>query len=198
MLVTIDYYRYATGDLYTADATCASALVEAQELLEDALDRQLESAERTETLQIRQRGYVYPHALPITVISATSAATGDLLSGGFALRLTSSPAEFVDLLPIAGHYGDELVREVDVTYTGGYTVSNLPVALRRAIAKLARALVLAPARGGSGPRPAGATSVSLGDASVVFGKTSREPDAVDELVPGLFRTVADYLHLEAR
>jgi hypothetical protein len=153
-LVTIARYRAITGDTAT-DAVTASAAIElAEELLADVLDRELASVERTETLWPTRDGYVWPSCVPITV------ATGYTIDGD-------------GLVGVLGPAWPDITGSVDVTYTGGWvertanpTAPNrLPSYLERDLAFAARALVAPEVA----QYPAGATSVSLGDASVSFG-----------------------------
>ena len=71
MLVTVARYRAITGDNATPAVTVSAKIELAQELLADALDRELEEAERTETLWPTRDGYLWPSCTPITAHSAT-------------------------------------------------------------------------------------------------------------------------------
>lgn len=197
MLVSVSTYQVTTGDTSTAASAASGFLYEAQELLEELLDRQLESAERTETLLVRHRGLVYPRALPVTAISVASDATGDVVHSGFGVRLTSAPEALVTLTDVSStRYDDTAATTADLTYTGGYTSATLPTTLRRAICRVARALTVASGYDGGAATPAGVTSVSLGDASISWGSNRAQvlgaAALLDELVPGLPSTLTGY------
>lgn len=157
MLITIARYRSITGDQATA-ASAVSALIEdAEDLLEEALERGLASTERTEKLVPTRDGYLWPSCTPITV------ATGWTIDG-HGLIGTFGPG-----------WPDQTGR-VEVTYTGGWVertanageANALPAYIERDIAYAAHALGHTSATDGSA-YPAGATSVRLGDAAVTFG-----------------------------
>lgn len=197
MLVSVSVYQVATGDTSTAASAVSANLAEAQELVEEHLDRWLESSERTETLIVRHRGLVYPRAMPVTAVAATSDAAGDIVHSGFGVRLTSSPEQLVALSDLATpRYDDTTATTADLTYTGGYTSATLPATLRRALCRLAYALGQAPTYHGGGTSPAGATSLSLGDASISWGANRARllgaSAVIDELVPGLSDSLTGY------
>lgn len=186
MLVTVDYYRLVTGDEATSDSAASAFLAEAQQLVGEALHRELEYAERTEALTVR-RGRVYPSAVPVAAVAPASATAGTVLCGGFAVGVSSvSPLTWPELEEQGAAYDDVRASyaPASLTYSGGYTSLSLPFTLRRAIARVAGAL----AAGDVSTRPAGATSVSLDGASVSYGPTAAYTGAaaeVERLVPGL-------------
>ncbi len=162
LLVTIERYQAITGN-YDSDSPSISARIEeAQDMLEEALDRGLHAVERTERLVPTRDGWLWPRCVPITV------ATGYTIDGD-GLRGPFGPA-----------WPDETGR-VTVTYTGGWVertanpnaTNRLPVYVERDIAFAAFALAAyEPSDHGQiVPHnfPAGATSVRLGDAAVTFG-----------------------------
>jgi hypothetical protein len=154
-LLTVARYRAITGDIDTANATVSALIDEAEELLADALERPLESAERTERLWPDRNGMLWPRATPIT-------DPGGFTQDGLGLKRWPFPNVFTA--------GD---GAVEVTYTGGWVersanpsaTNRLPVCVERDLAFAAQRL--ATADGSS--FPPGATSVTLGDASVSFG-----------------------------
>ena len=179
MLVTIDEYRQLTGDLTTAAAVASAAIDEAIELVEDATRRQLEAKVRTEVVMIWPDRRVYPKAIPI--ITAPAGVTLD--PDGFAMRDVSP-----DDVSFGGFVTHGAPPQATITYTGGYTTTTLPAALRRIIVQLARAITRDPS-----PIPAGAVSVRLGDASITY-KDSTGASPVDLLVPGSSATLSRYRH----
>jgi hypothetical protein len=159
MLLTITRYRAITGDTATESVAVSAAIEEAEELLAeellgDTLDRELEEAERTETLWPTRDGYLWPTCVPI-VAAANYTIDGDGLVGTFGPGWPNESGS------------------VAVLYTGGWversanpTATNrLPAYIERDLAFAAHALT-APS---PNQYPAGATSVRLGDAAVTFG-----------------------------
>ncbi|QQS25155.1 MAG: hypothetical protein IPM43_01825 [Actinomycetota bacterium] len=148
-LVTVARYRAITGDTATTASTVTARIEDAVDLLEEVLDRPLESAERTEALTPTRDGKLWPRAVPVT-------DPGDYTVDGLALK--------------GGMFGSTTFT---VTYTGGWVepsadpsaTNRLPVCIEEDLAWAAHALIH------PGPGldvPAGATSVQLGDVSVSF------------------------------
>lgn len=159
-IVTIAVYRSVTDDTASASGTVQSWLDDTEQDLEEFLDRPLhfDGTERCKINQERRGPVVYPRATPI-IDAGGLVASGHALLGATAVDdpfTTSDPA-----------YSD-------VTYEGGWTASSLPRAIRNDICWAVRQAI----RGDAARVPAGATSVSLGDASVSFGGTGA-PDAGD-------------------
>lgn len=152
-VVTLARYRTITGDTASASGLVEQALADAQQDLEEDLDRPLDSEERTERLRLvsteRHGWVVYPSAHPVT-------DAGDLTIAGNAVYGASPIGS-----PLLG--GDD-PGFASVTYTGGYTSSSVPRCIEQDIAWAARARLHPTV-----PVPVGATAVSLGDASVSFG-----------------------------
>ena len=163
-LVTVERYRVITGDTTTAASAASAAIEDATDLLAEALGRPraLKSAVRTETMHVGDNGQCVPLAVPVTVCADYQFDTAQLYG--------ATP----DSVPFRGFTSSELPRTVDVTYTGGWVersanpsaANALPVPMERDIAWAAYGL-LDPGVGAV--TPAGATSVSVGDASVSFG-----------------------------
>lgn len=150
-MITAARYAEITGDTASAAVTVTARVEEAQELLEEYLDRPLASVERTETLYPDRRGRLWPKATPIT-------DGGDYEVEGLAL-LSSAPLGYPSLINPDGG--------VAVTYTGGWTAGTLPGCIERDLARATYRL-LHPSSLGS-EVPVGATSVRLGDAAVSYG-----------------------------
>jgi len=161
-LLTDARYRTITGDNSSTTEDVATAIADATDLLADALDRELEEAERTETLWPTRDGYVWPTCVPIMV------ATGYTIDGD-------------GLTGVLGPGWPDATGSVDVTYTGGWVertanpnaANRLPSYIERDLA-LATQSLLAPS-----PQqyPVGATSVRLGDAAITFGPDGAPRDA---------------------
>lgn len=149
-LVTWARYVSFTNDTTSVEEDVETALGLSQSLLEEYLGRELESGERTETLQVRE-GRVYPSVTPITEADAYT-IDGNALSDASAL--------FSDFW-VTPRF---VAPMAEITYTGGFTSATLPVALARAIANGAKELLTSPVSS----LPQGATSVRLGDAAVTF------------------------------
>lgn len=161
MLVTIDRYRAITGDETTDDITASALIEEATILLEEALDRPLASAVRTERMHPRRDGTFAPHAVPVTVAD-------DYTIDGYSLKTTTFPS----FTP----FPDTTAEGTDVTYTGGWVertanvgaTNALPLHIERDLAWAAWLLRDPTTVQQAATLPAGASSVSLGDAAVTF------------------------------
>jgi hypothetical protein len=177
MLVTVDRYQTITSDLSTASGAVASALTDAQLLLEERLGRPLEQDERTERARMFQerRGMaVYPQALPLISVSDPSGASieGAAFVGG-------SPTSWADFAWSDGYR--------DITYVGGYDPAEtdpneedfLPRTLERAIAWAAYADLQSAAVTAS--LPAGVTSARVGDVALTWGGGGFFPGASGEI-----------------
>lgn len=172
MLVDVATYVLHTGDTTSASAVVDPQLAIAQKLVEEYLDRPLEESERTERLRISRDGRVYPRATPI------SAAEGYTIDGS-----SLAGASPTSLFPPFSNLDEDNFAEV--TYTGGFTSATCPTTLKRAIARLAYALV----HPSPLSVPAGAVAARVGDASVTF----RDPADVEAVLsPGLLRQVRRY------
>ncbi len=153
MVVTYETYVSITGDASTASSAVEEALVEAQALVEEELDRPLELEERTELLRL-QNGRIYPSATPIL----------------------DAPFTIDDGYSLSGVYGDLVTGPLDsdtprvlVTYTGGYTAETLPRRLREAICRAAqRHLHPSPL---PADLPTGAEAVRVGDVQITYGSS---------------------------
>lgn len=174
--VTIADYRVQTGDTTGVASAVSAALVEAEGLIEDVLRRKLASQERTGTFKIYQDGKIYPDAYPVS--SSALEIWGRALLG-------AAP----DGGPFVGVWSEISPPLGTVTWTGGYTAPDgaypLPATLRRGIYALAKALQSA------SPTITGATSVSLGDASITRASPTSDTE-LDAYVPGLTRRLAPY------
>lgn len=159
-VVTIAVYRSVTGDETTASGTVQTWLDDTEQDLEEYLDRPLPlgtyTAERCKINNERRGPTVYPRATPIS-------DGGDYLVAGHAL---------VGVSPISGLFDQSDPAYAEVTYTGGWSATTLPRCIRNDVCWAVRQAV----RGEAARVPAGATSVSLGDASVSFGARPSDPD----------------------
>lgn len=200
-VLTVEYYQYVTGDTVTAASAVAENLSEAENLVEEALGRRLSYGTRTEKVLVWWReGLAYPAAVPIHSVAASSRAevwdeatlhnvvSDDPGISGFQYNFPEDPGSRV-----WGHRGfgsgyEADLRYATVTYTGGWTLEDMPSTLKMAIAKLAQALLPV---GDFSAAPAGATMVRVGDVQV-----NRPRDMVtgyiNSLVPGLYSSIARF------
>lgn len=152
-LVSVAVYQRLTGDTTTDTDTALLRLTDAQELVAEHLRRPVESAEhvdeRLRLYSVRGVWTVYPAATPVTVVPS-----GYLVQG--AAVVGAAPVGF-DAWSAGGE-----AQWTTLTYTGGWTDTTVPITVARAIARTAQQL------GQTSPFPAGARSVSLGDASASF------------------------------
>ena len=139
-LVVEATYRRLTGDTASTPEAVIAALADAQALLQDALRRPLESAQRVEAVRVWADGLAYPLATPITVVPAGMTVEGHGVRG----------------VPYEGLLGV-------LTYTGGWTALTLPMTLTAALSVVAYDL-LHPDRS-----LVGARSYAVGDVSVTRG-----------------------------
>lgn len=162
-LVTGARYQVITGDYGTIDTAVTAALFDAQQLLEEVLQRELESKQRTERMYPDTLGRVYPHVTPITVPPVGLLVDGDVLysTGPFA----QTPSFIFE-----GNWAD-------LTYTGGYvepsanpTATNrLPQHVERDLAWCAFRALNAASFQALALAPAGASRLIVGDAQIQFG-----------------------------
>lgn len=164
-LVTVAQYRLVTIDTTSSDAAVTAALQTAEDLLEEYLRRPLPEAERTETLQLDKLGRIYPSAAPITAVPAGYTIRGTAVFGGDILTN--------DTLVYNWSYDWSAANRPrsTITYTGGWTAATLPETIRQVIAQVAYDLL----HPSPTTVPAGATSVSTGDASMTFGPDGGSP-----------------------
>lgn len=168
LLVPVSEYRRITTDQTSTDTVISGALVEAQGLVEEYLGRYLASTQRTETLPIDAWGRIYPRAVPITAVATTGLTNrGHYLTGATGDEITSF---LIDWPAHSSVYST-------ITYTGGFTEAALPKTIARRLCWEAYHIIHA-------DRlievPAGAVSVSIGDASVNFGPRGRLGPLSDE------------------
>lgn len=173
-MIQEDRYRQITGEFTSTDAEVNRCIVDATQLLEEYLGRPLALAERTEEMRPDRRGSLWPKATPITVAASYTI-------DGHALRGTPPFSSAVWML--------DPETSVEVTYTGGWADERddawvtgdepvLPYCIARDLAWAAHRLAHPAGVQSATGFPAGASSVSLGDASVSFGATG--PGAVQD------------------
>jgi hypothetical protein len=201
VLVTESDYVALTGDEDTATVLVTAALEEAQRYIEEELQRPLEFGLRIEDLKVYPNGRVYPSATPL-VATPSDAMYGIIDESSIYYGWGRDPIinwgglEWGADLFSSGWAPGQTMPVVEITYQGGFTDENLPVVLKRAIIRLAGALLKE--RSAKGRRiqaniPAGATNVSVGDVSVSLAI----PDAgVSALVPGLSQSIRKYKRRE--
>lgn len=156
-LVTVARYRQITGDADTADQLVSARIEDAVALLADELGRPLEEDERTERMWPTRDGRLWPQVTPIVEADGYTIDGDALVSSSWPW---AGPPWSVDYL--------------DVTYTGGWAersadptaVNALPACIERDLAWAAYLLARPPAPPPG--IPAGASSASLGDASLTM------------------------------
>lgn len=161
----------------------------AEDLIEEQLRRKLASATHTQTLPVRflarhGRYGCFPQHTPVT--SVTTPATAQNIDGTVVLLPAGESwlgSEVVNGWDVDDDYPAS--HFVSLTYVGGYTAQTLPVTLALAICKLAAAMEDT----GEGGIPAGAKSVTLEGASVVF---DTAVSYADSLAPGLSQALRPY------
>lgn len=195
-LVTVDEYRAITNDTTTLATVVSARLEQAVALIDEYLERHLESATYTETLEVWYEdgiAYVYPINTPIT------ASTLPIDYGERRLRVGSVNDPVVVSWPAVGYTLTEGAippssrsRPDYATpeYTGGFTASTLPYTLKVYISLCANALN----RRTAGAL-VGAESMSVGDVSVSYPKTT---GGLDALVPGISLGLRPYKRKRVR
>ena len=164
MIATVERYRDITVDTTSSDNAVTGALVDAQELVEEYLRRPLEEAERTESVRINRNGRVYPKVTPITAVDSDYEIVGHSVKG-------VSPGAGEVFEP----YSEITPPVVELTYTGGWTTETLPKTIEKEIVRTAYALLH--------PSPGlvrGAKSVSVGDVSISYDKSTVNMDDLDD------------------
>jgi hypothetical protein len=190
-LVDTPTYQTLSGDFTTQGPEIVVALAAAQTLLEEHLQRGLESMTRTEQVRIHYDGRAYPTSTPIT--SVTSPTTAVVMDGTVVGSLMADQNPLWDVLVEPYHYGpggaggefDTTMRPSTITYVGGYTPDNLPRKLRQAIVELAQVELRTfdPAAAGVRMATVGDTSVQYTDAPTRAGVT----DAILATVKGFVK-----------
>ena len=177
-VVTIDQYRLVTSDGASDDAMVQENLDQIEALVGDYLGRPLELTQRTEDCIVYSKGRLFPLATPIISVAEPTGLTN---RDGFRL---DGATPFYDFLieTLTLDY-----ERVSVTYTGGWDSTTIPATLKRTIARLAMRLIQSGVTGSQ--FPVGATSVSLGDASISFAAPTGEAGELDTLLPGATRAL---------
>lgn len=163
LLVTAERYQMITGDTTSAASAVTGALIDAQALLEEELQRELPERERVERMYPDRYGRVYPRVTPITSPPDGLTVDGDGL-------LSTGPFRTVPGFIFEGNW-------VDITYTGGYVertanpdASNrLPEHVERDLSWCAFRALNPSAFQAMALAPAGASRLQQGDAMIVFG-----------------------------
>lgn len=195
--MSLTYARYVqlTGDSTTPSAQVEAAIPDAEREMVRILRRPLWLDTYTHALPVHAGGRAYPKAVPIATLPASATfqmedpqtfryVVRDSLTGPLGL---GDVEEFLDGSSGACGY-PELYGLATVTYTGGWTEATMPMAVARGLARLVHAYAT--------PTIAtelieGATSQSLGDASVSF-KDPVSGDSVDRLSRNLEASLRGY------
>lgn len=196
VLCTVQDYWTITGDLSTLAAEITAAIEDATDLVEDELGRRLRSQTVTETLELWPDaqftlGACYPTVTPVTAVT----------TGGTVHPMTSSAIRVTAFPDLVAADWPATTRLLEVTYTGGYTSTTCPARIKRAVAKIAAAMVASGA-GATGGIPSAATAGAVRVGDVAF--NIADPGAgsgvggVDYLVPGIAATLAPFRKRLAR
>ncbi len=138
MLLDRNTYRTLTGDTTSLDAAVDAAGADAQQLLEESLQRPLEQMSRTEMVRLHPDGRAYPLATPLVSISVPA---GAILRDSAVLGLTPLANPLYDFLFEPYRFSgvwDATGPLASITYVGGYTTAALPRKLRQALVDLTR------------------------------------------------------------
>lgn len=193
-VLSYDRYVVLSGDTATASASVEAAIVEAEGLVIEFLRRPLAEGTYTDHLFVEYDGFVYPKAVPIASVPVS--ASYEVYDTVAIRNVDSGIGDFTVEgyeRTVPGSYQVHRPKAA-VTYTGGWTSASLPFSVARTIARLAYAI--------ANPRPlsddsGGATSKSLGDASVSYGPGGAAGDApgrdmIEALAPGAVSALDGY------
>lgn len=184
-LLTRAVYRQMTGDMTNLDSDVDAALINAQQQLEEALNRGwvdnvpgsptlgtwisgLEYGTKTENLRLHFDGRGYPLGIPIFSISSP---VGVILRDDYVMGIVPTANPLWDILYEPYRFGpggsggdwDTTLPIGQITYMGGYTATTLPRKLRQAIADLAKVEMTI-----FDPTLAGVTQATVGDVRVTY------------------------------
>ena len=191
-LLDVPTYQQMTGDTINLPSDISSALIVAQQQLEEALNRGyvdtspfeadgvtpnptygqwvsgLEYGPKTEFLRLHFDGRGYPHAIPIGTVSFP---VGVIVRDDYVMGIIPTTNPLWDILYEPYRFGpggsggdwDTTMPIGVITYVGGYTTSTLPRKLRQAIADLAKIEMTV-----FDPTLAGVKSATVGDTAVVY------------------------------
>lgn len=191
-LLTTAVYRTMTGDLTNLDSDVAAALINAQQQLEEFLERGyvdnaqfledgvtpnpnygnwvsgLEYGTRTETIRLHFDGRAYPMAIPIWSVSNPPSV---IVRDDYVMGIVPTANPLWDILYEPYRFGpggsggdwDTTLPIGSLTYIGGYTLATMPRKLRQAICDLALIEMTV-----FNPALAGVTEAVVGDVHVTY------------------------------
>lgn len=162
MIVTVQTYQSTTGDTTWAGAVSAK-LEEAQERLEEVLDRPLEAVSRTEVLIPYRDGSLSPRCTPLVDATGWS-IDGDRLILLYPNALGGALTWWPALGPTVVYTGGWVERTTNPDAT-----NRLPLCISDDLCWVAWRLLHPLDPVASTAYPPGAVSVQLGDAAVSFG-----------------------------
>lgn len=161
-ILTRAEYRRLSGDEDSYDGDVDVALVEVQIEVERITGRKFERGTYTERIPYYGTK-IYPSAVPVASVASPSGTTID----GFGLELGYAGAAW---------RFDGFEDSVEITYTGGYEEEDMPIELKRLVARIVKRLVTTDAL--DFELPHGVTSVSVGPVSI-SGKGLSAVDVMD-------------------
>lgn len=198
-LLTESEYRTITGDSSTAASAVSAKMESALDLIEEYLERNLESGEFTETLEVWYDSgftFVYPLVTPVTDVPASAAYVVDELPTrirGVSLDAAVGTWPTGSVVYGSGSlspYSPNRPDYATITYTGGFTNDTFPYTLKVYMATLTRRLIT-----WTPQTQVGAQEVSVGDVRVKYPAIK---SALDALVPGMSLGLKPYKRKRVR
>jgi hypothetical protein len=186
------YVRH-TQDLTTDPHEAEGYWLDALAMVGGHLQRFLAEDTYTHRLRVWPRGLVYPHAIPVTSVSASAIYAVHDTCTLENVWSDDQPLFFGSSLSLAGDFGRWLTYQHDatwatVTYVGGYTSATMPMGLRRSVNQLTKALIDGPAAGAG----RSVSSARVGDVAVTYATDVPSVEELNELVPGITRALRRY------
>jgi hypothetical protein len=171
LIVTVATYQSTTGD-NTFGPTVSAKLEEAQERLEDVLDRPLEAISRTGVLIPGRDGTLSPRAVPIMSVDAGWMVADDRIVPQYLINAPNRLWWYPALGPTITYVGGWVERTANPNAT-----NRLPICISDDLCWAAWRLLNPVDPNALTAFPPGATSVQLGDAAVSFGGAGGSPAA---------------------
>ncbi len=178
-------YRRIEGDMTSLDSDVDQALIDAQQQLEDYLNRQLEYGTYSEVIHIHPDGRGYPTATPLQSVSSPASV---IIRDDSIMGLIPSLNPEFDIVYEPYQYGNAILGTdstqavAPVTYMGGYSIDGvaapqLPLKLRQAICDLAKVMLTM-----YSPATANVLGATVGDVSVRYAEAPDRSGAVEAIL----------------